>query len=600
MCGIAGVVASRSENRQEIAHQVEMMLKLTRHRGPDNSSLMHVSENCSVGHNRLAIIDTVSASDQPFQSSCQQHVISFNGEIYNYIELRSELVALGYVFKTKSDTEVLLNALIEWGISALPKLNGMFAFAYINKNSNKLFLVRDSFGIKPLYYRLEKNDLSFCSEIKGLLKNNDCKSNHEMVYDFLRYGLTNHTEFTLFDDIKQVPGGSLLIVDLDDVEVSEKKWNDLQQLEPRGNKDLRKIFDDAIERHCRSDVELGSCLSGGLDSSLIVARTSEITQTPLTCVHAHYADLETSEMDFAKLVADKCGANLVVANDEFTEIYEEIEKIIWHNDEPIRSSGPVSQWLVMKRAKDLNIKVMLDGQGADELFWGYWHTLPILLLSQLKELNISQFVSLLGKIKLKYSFSTFQICKMLIKGCLLKLSRSFLNRRPKYLKTPHNYGNLEKELDKYSLLNCYNLPSLLQWEDRNSMAHSIESRVPFLDLEIAAYALGNSPQLIFENAEFKAPLRNIAKTVLPSEITDRKDKMGFATPELVWLKKHKENFLDDARYAMDFFPQFFHRKIYEKMFNDSVELSGDKTEMTSQIFRVAMLGKWLKVFNVNG
>jgi asparagine synthase (glutamine-hydrolysing) len=599
MCGIAGVVSNQSSTFEASALEVERMLKITQHRGPDNSSIMSVAKNCIVGHNRLAIIDTVSASNQPFESICKEHVISFNGEIYNYLELRSELLQLGYIFRTESDTEVLLNALIEWGTNSLPKLNGMFSFAYINKKSSKLYLVRDRFGIKPLYYKHTNKKLSFCSEIKGLLGTEDRRSNQKMVYDFLRYGLTDHTEETLFKDVKQIPGGALISVDLNDFTITARKWIDIQQTKQMLNSDLATIFDDAIKRHCRSDVTLGSCLSGGLDSSLIVARASALKRAKLTCVHAHYSDLESNELDYAALVAEKSGAILEVANDENVNIYKEIEKIIWHNDEPIRSSGPLSQWIVMKKAKDLNIKVMLDGQGADELFWGYWHTLPLLLLAQFKVLSIFEFSKLLRKLKVKYSFSSVSLLRMLVKANLLNISRGFLNRKPKYLKTYRNKSRLSKKMDKYSLLDCYNLPTLLHWEDRNSMAHSIESRVPFLDVDVANYALSTSTQSIFLDGEFKAPLRTMSKKILPEEITGRKDKMGFATPELVWLRKHKEEFLNDARHAMDTFPHFFNKVAYEKMFHESIKALGDKSEMTSQVFRVAMLGKWLKIFSIH-
>ena len=359
------------------------MTNVIEHRGPDGEGFYH-GHQFAFGHRRLAIIDLDERSNQPMCGR-DELVITYNGEVYNYIELRDELVKHGYNFKTESDTEVILAAYHFWGKACLDKFNGMWSFAIFDPRKNEVFVARDRFGIKPLYYTRVGENMGFASEIKQFttLPNWQAKANQEQLFRFIVGGELDTTNKTMFEGVFQVLGGHCGIYNLDDHSFQIDQWysleesiKKLEQNAESASNIFKSIFEDSVRLRLRSDVNVGSCLSGGMDSSAIVTMMDDLLKhnngkTVQHTISSCFEDKAYDEQEYIDEVLKYTNTkgHKVFPNED--DLFKNIDKMIWHQDEPFGSTSIFAQWTVFDKAKKENLKVMLDGQGADEQLAGY-------------------------------------------------------------------------------------------------------------------------------------------------------------------------------------------------------------------------------------
>jgi len=579
MCGFAGILRYTSDpNLGDLGARLG---KKIRHRGPDDRGwLLLTPQGLRLGqnqptpdpatlvlvHQRLSILDLSEAGRQPMVTSDGRYAIVFNGEIYNYIELRAELEKLGHSFRTQTDTEVLLHTYLAWGKNALKRLVGMFAFAILDMLAQRLFLARDCFGIKPFYYVHSTRGIAFASEIKALLELPEVNRtiHPQRLFDYLRFGQTDHGGDTLFDQIKQLPSAHWLEVPLNQPCSLQPTayWNlDLSDpidlsLEEAAQK-LRELFLESVRLHLRSDVPVGAALSGGIDSSAIVAAMRHLEPNLQLHTFSYIAeDPSLSEENYADVAASGVGALRHKVRPTPEELVDDLDYLIACQDEPFGSTSIYAQHRVFRLAQETGIKVMLDGQGADEMLGGYRWYLSARLASLLKQGQIPRAWRFLNQIKrlpgsggsmhLFFRAGGFLLPRnlrtlgrqLLGKDLLLPwMNRSwFLDQGAgrKAVEGPHG-PNVLREILLQNLVTT-NLPMLLRYEDRNSMAHSIESRVPFLTVPLAEFILRLPEEyLISADGTTKNVFRLAMMGLVPEEILNRKDKIGFTTPEQNWL-----------------------------------------------------------------
>ncbi len=622
MCGIAGMIGERIKDETG-------PLQTLAHRGPDDSGwTIHPAHarqtraHSLLLHRRLSILDLSQAGHQPMASADGAYTIVFNGEIYNSRELRQELQQLGCAFHTETDTEVLLQAYIRWGPACLGRLIGMFAFAVEDERRRVLFLARDFFGIKPLYYSRTPGVFAFASEIKALLEWQPIKRivEPQRLYDYLRFGRTDHGAATLFRDIKQVPAAHYLEVPLDRPEEGQlvRYWN----LPADGPLDLsfdeaarrvRELFLQNINLHLRSDVPIGAALSGGIDSSAIVAGMRAVE--PRTEIHAFSYiadDPAVSEEHWVELVAGRTGAIVHKVRANADELVADLDHLIHTQDEPFGSTSIYAQHRVFRLAKEHGIKVMLDGQGADEMLAGYRHFVPARLGSlvrsgQLAEAyrfasRASQLPGMRGPLRLWLETARLLMPSAGARWANRWLVPSWLNARWFRARGVHLHaatGSADRDMLRGELRQNIletSLPMLLRYEDRNSMAASIESRVPFLTPSLAEFLL-RLPEdyLLSPDGTTKSVFRQAMRGLVPDAILDRKDKIGFVTPEERWLKTLRpwiEQTLASARARS--IPAFN----MDAVQRDWNAVLAGKARFDFRIWRWVNLIRWAERFNV--
>lgn len=591
----------------------DSLVKLTdiiAHRGPDGQGhFLSDDTKVGLGHRRLSIIDLTSSGAQPMKRD--ELVISYNGEIYNYIELRDELKSLGYNFKTESDTEVILAAYSQWGQECLKKLNGMWAFIIYDQKKQEVFVCRDRYGIKPLFYYSQNDFLFLVSEIKQLTMIDGWKAklNKPIAYDFLAYGATNHTYQTFFQEVYELRGGEGLQIDL--VNKTQKKF---KYYEPKINtqpekpdsiptkvKEFKSLVEDAVRIALRSDVKVGSALSGGLDSSTIALVSSELLHQKnksdaQECVSACFEDKSVDESYYVDKVAEQSGIKVHKVFPQFDQFKEDFKKLIWHQDEPFGTLSIFAQYCVFREAKENCITVMLDGQGADEILAGYDHFYRPYLNSQLKISKLKFLTGFLNYVRMNKKSSLDLAKRKLVKKKELSnfLTKSFVQNTESLLRL-----NVAKTVPEFSFDQLVNtgLHTLLRFEDRNSMAFSIESRVPFLDHRVVDFSLALGDNLKINKGIRKFILREAFCDLLPKEIYERHDKYGFPTPQECWTRENLS---------------YFTEQIQESevvLGNDWIDFDAIKAQITrpdtltkDQIFsiwRVIIFAKWVEVFNVS-
>jgi asparagine synthase (glutamine-hydrolysing) len=549
MCGIAGIVDDRrgpDVNKSEL----DKMLHTLHHRGPDARGVYN-SGSIWIGHNRLSIIDLDERSNQPFQY--ENYVLTYNGEVYNYIELKHELINKGHVFNTNSDTEVVIHAYKEWGSECVKKFIGMWAFAIMDINTSKLFASRDRFGIKPFYYLWENSCLVFASEIKALKKSQYFKSdfNPAQVARYMQLGWTGYFDETFYESVSAIPPGHNLMLSDGKLEISQ--YYDIEVTTEYDNRsytdkvdEFRELFFDSLRLHLRSDVKVATCLSGGIDSSAIVAGICNINPSQdYETFSIYYTGAgDVDERPFINHIVNKYHhIHPNYYQPQLDEVKEHFDKALYHQDVPPASSSFMSQYFLMKLISEKGIKVVLDGQGSDEYLGGYFHSFYRLVASYFKEFNIYQgFAELKESNKrrggqsgvfsefLKSSLSVF-FSEQSLYGLEYRYYRPKMTNYKGSVpfNLTHKSGN---KLDNFLYQLCINtsLPNLLHYEDRNSMAFSVESRVPFLDHRLVdfVFALQKSDKIY--NGVTKRILRDALKEYLPVDIYNRTDKKGFVTP----------------------------------------------------------------------
>jgi asparagine synthase (glutamine-hydrolysing) len=609
------------------------------HRGPDGRGwqvFRSPSGPVALGHRRLAIIDVSNAGLQPMADPSGRFQLIFNGEIYNYLELREELRANGEIFSTASDSEVLLRAYMTWGAACLPRLRGMFAFLVWDDREKKLFAARDRFGIKPLYFFEGARGIAFASEIKQLtgLSGWTGHMNVARVHDFLSAGISDHTAETMFDGVRQLRGGECANVHADGgtPRAVVARWypasaGKLQLGEAEAAERFHALFEDSVSLHLRSDVPIGSCLSGGLDSSSIVCVMARQLGdgAGINTVSACYPDKEVDEKPFMEAVVRATGVRPHYVFPRADDVFARASDITWHQDEPFGSSSIFAQWCVFEEARKAGVKVMLDGQGADEQLAGYHGSFPY-YMSALRAAG--QLTQLARTILERRRYHGSAMAPLIREYVLPLLSPAWATRIGKHfpVSAPNpptrdwltgpairEQGNPKgafslatelldlppvEDLSSLCLTLTYasNLQMLLHWEDRNSMAHSIEARVPFLDHPLVEFnlALGNDHKIV--GGDTKRILRRAMRGVLPPRVRQRRDKLGFSTPEQTWFRGPlKGLILDGTEASLRRFPQLFDASQTRALVADMLE---GRRPVDFTLWRIVNMGVWGERFGV--
>ncbi|NDH08735.1 MAG: asparagine synthase (glutamine-hydrolyzing) [Gammaproteobacteria bacterium] len=559
MCGIAGIIHQHNK-RMDLRQSMQDMLATIMHRGPDGEGI-YQHQQLILGHRRLAILDLSTDGIQPMVSSCQNQVLVFNGEIYNYLEIKAELMQLGHVFLTKTDTEVILHAYQAWGPACVERFNGMWAFALFDKQKNQLFCSRDRFGVKPFYFINRDTHFMFCSEIKGLLPFVERKiANLDVLSDYLLTSKTDHQHHGFFKDIHVLPASHHLFYDLNTQEINIKRYYELKQLDSNPSADdYMACLDDAIALRLRSDVTVGTCLSGGLDSSTVASiaakKYTKQTQQPFSAITAISEQASNNEADFAEMVVKHCQLNWLKTTPSYEHFQTQIEDIVYTQEEPFASPSIVMQYEVMKAARKANIPVLLDGQGGDETLLGYERYVATHALEEYRKHGIKGFIQgIKACSQHNTKLNTFKTAQYVIgthfPGLRLKLHqyehRYLVHQKfasLAHLKTYADAANTLFDLQKLEI-EATNLPALLRFEDKNSMAHSIETRLPFLDYRAVEMALSLPFEVKIHQGWSKHLLRDKMQQQLPHEILWRKNKFGFEAPEQIWLSHHRDQMQD--------------------------------------------------------
>jgi asparagine synthase (glutamine-hydrolysing) len=498
MCGINGIVNFNNKNVNE--DDIRQMMSLQKHRGPNDEGVF-VENNVGLGFVRLSILDLTVAGHQPMESQNNRYVIAFNGEIFNYLELKKELEIKNYTFKTNTDTEVLLACYQEWGEDCLHKLNGMWAFAIYDKENQSLFAARDRYGIKPFYYIWCDDEFLFASELPPLLSQlkNKPTDNKQVIFEYLAYNRTDQTEQTFFKEIKKLQHGHC--VSIKDGNVIIDKWYNIEErvknAKPFQSADeFHDLFSDAIKIRLRSDVPVGVCLSGGLDSSAITAMLyKKFERKDLNTFSAVYQDGETGdEKEFIHEFKSEL-QNMHYITPTADTLMQDLNSFIETHAEPIPSTGPYAQYKVMELAQK-HVIVTLDGQGADEMLSGYHYFFGFFFKDLLKRgklvLLIREIIAYLKTHKSTYGLKTFIyfLLPSKLKTKARVKQRGYLNND--YVSAHGKGGSIVDNLYaskslQQALINHFNykLEHLLKWEDRNSMHFFIGGSCSVFRLQVS-------------------------------------------------------------------------------------------------------------------
>lgn len=583
MCGIAGLWSFRGPRPASVA---KAMSEAIRHRGPDGSGLVgfdatgnraaaDAPAHVHLGHQRLAILDLSDRGLQPM--SGWKRWIVFNGEIYNYLELRPELSALGYRFESDSDTEVLLAAYDAWGLDCFRRLNGMWAFALYDPAARELICARDRMGVKPFYYWRSSTTFAFASEIKALLRCPEVTRtpNDGVIAEYLCLGLADHTPETFFEGIERLPPGHVLRLKADGSGEPRPFWAlPSETVDATVEQSALRVHDtltDAVRIRLRSDVAVGTCLSGGLDSSAVVsivdrllrsadrnARNVGAQQRTFT---AGFQDARFDETAHARRIIAATAADAHFVTPDGERLWDEFATVQHHQDEPVQSSSVYAQYNVFRLVRSNGVIVTLDGQGADELFAGYptyqslafadavgshdWTHAANQIRGARKLGGRGRGASaLLGRaalgqlpVRVRVAVRRFRDRRIraAMSARLYRVARERLEQREREF--AQSEGSLKTRLA--ADLTRYSLPALLRYADRNSMAFAVESRMPFMDVRMVELAASLPSRLLVRDGWSKWIVREAMKDELPEATAWRRDKMGFVTPEVSWLRSPK-------------------------------------------------------------
>ena len=596
MCGISGII--NRYQKKVPKKEIENINSLIAHRGPDDEGF-YFGENFAFGHRRLSILDLSSDGHQPMHY-LDRYTITYNGEIYNYLELKEELLSFGYKFHSETDTEVILASYDKWGEECVTKFNGMWAFAIYNKQENIIFCSRDRFGIKPFYYTQIEDKFIFGSEIKQLLEFYPNRYvNKKILIDYLVIGYEDHTNETFFDNIFKLEQSHNLVYDLDNNSFSIKRYYDIN-LHPHNKKFNKELYEeklrDAIKLRLRSDVKVGTCLSGGLDSSSIASIVSDIynknSVEKFIAIHAKSTQKNNDESQFAKDVAEYCRLDLKIVEPSQEDFVKILDEVIYTQEEPFGSPSIFMQYFVMKKAKEENCKVMLDGQGGDETLLGYERYYPAYLIS----LNFFEMMKNFFNVSKNSKLSIKQLMKYMLYFTNAKVRIKRLKRRSTYIKKEYLniMSNDMVEESSKNYLNIFNLqhneiyktqmPHLLRYEDKNSMRNSIETRLPFIDFNVLETALSLESNLKIKDGWTKYVLRQVVDTLLPQNIVWRKNKFGFEAPTKSWLDSIENNMRESIQNS------FILEKITDKIDFNKIDNLGK--------WRLFNIAKWEEIYHV--
>jgi asparagine synthase (glutamine-hydrolysing) len=558
MCGIAGLVMKQGAV-DFLQESIQKMTDLVAHRGPDGEGV-YLHKNLALGHRRLAILDLSTEGRQPMHYAQGELVITYNGEIYNYLEIRKELEALGYFFDSKTDTEVVLKAYAHWGADCVSRFNGMWAFALLDKKRNRLFCSRDRFGVKPFYYLNNGSCFAFGSELRQLLFLKDSiTANQEVVLDFILTSICDHGQETFYRDLLKLPAGHNLDFCLATNQLKIERFYELRQntqWSQSGSKEAVErymaLLEDAVRLRLRADVPVGTCLSGGLDSSTIATLAAPAYQA--SSGQAFYGITAVSEQEsnnelvYAKEVIAHAKMRGLEVKPSYADFVDSLPALVCAQEEPFGSTSLTMQYFVMKAARQEGIPVLLDGQGGDETLLGYEKYYASYLLSVLRQEGFLAFAKALqASNKNNKKLSVFNTMKYLLGSSVAWARFLYYRQKHAYLAAlpalPEHLRQYSKanwnsfDLQKFEIEST-NLPVLLRYEDKNSMAHSIETRLPFLDYRLVELALSLHGGHKIKDGWSKWLLRQGMKGRMPESVVWRKNKFGFEAPEQLWQKQH--------------------------------------------------------------
>ncbi|MEW5955543.1 MAG: asparagine synthase (glutamine-hydrolyzing) [Candidatus Micrarchaeota archaeon] len=653
VCGIAGIVSEKALREPGLLQEMNLLM---RHRGPDDEGFVLCGEGqcrpyggvdtvfkggfayspkarlppkevfeVGLAQRRLSIIDLSPAGHQPMCNEDKTIWLVFNGEIYNYLELIPELAARGHEFVSKCDTEVVIHAYEEYGDECVKKFNGMFAILLWDASKNKLFVARDRFGVKPLYYTQKDGVTFFASEIKPLLlaRREKPSPNDKIVFDYLTSGLLDHTTETFFEKVFQVPlshygaweKGKLEFTRYYSVKKGKAECSDDECAQK-----FRELFVDSIKLRLRSDVPVGHCLSGGLDSSSIACASAKyLEKGKQKTFSAVYPGEKVDESLFIGEVIKQTRSDAHYVTPRGENLFDLVKKVIRAQEEPFGSTSIFAQWHVFKLAKENGVTVMLDGQGADEILAGYHTYFSYYFAELLTGLRLNRFLKEIGAYqKLHGKTSLYSKSGLLnvaasialpftpvwlrsaarayARGGVSWLSPSFEKQfeRTDYLKRNRGEFTSPFGANLHANLTSMVLPALLHYEDRNSMAFSIEARVPFLDYRLVDFAYSLPADQKIRGGVTKIVLRNAMKGILPEKIRERMDKIGFATPEDEWMrgpaaKEARQILASESFGGRKYFNQ-------ERVLREFDEFVAGKKNTGRVLWRFICLELWLREF----
>lgn len=613
MCGIVGIV--RFDEKLIKKESLATMMQTIKHRGPDDEGVF-IDGHVGLGHVRLSILDLTEAGHQPMTDPTGRYTIIQNGESYNYIELREELQSMGYSFRTQTDTEVVLNGYIAWGEKVLDRLNGMFAMAIYDKQEQTLFLARDRFGVKPLYYHVGSEQMVFASEIPAILKAlpDKPKANDNAIFDYLVFNRTDQTEETFFSNIYKLQHGCCMTLHITNEGVSElknegksnlpiRKWYDLAEHVQNLKSEIinlkseqaktryMDLFKKAIELRLRSDVPWGVCLSGGLDSSAITATIiKELKKPDVHSFSAVYG--KDSKADESRFIDEFKG---IVPNMHY--IYPDAERLFAHLDDYVRIQGeptpttsPYALYCILSEASKY-VKVILDGQGSDEAIAGYEY-IPGLyyksLFTHLKWGQLAKEIVQYARLHRSWRHVKYMVFFLLPSKMRTKVrvaQRGYID--PIFVENHKDSVIADKLYGANTMEDMlvahfeYKLEHLCKWGDRDTMAFGVEGRSPFLDKDLVEYSIALKDEMKIKGGYTKFILREVMKGIMPEKVRLRVDKKGFSVPQDEWFRTGKfQKFVNDILSSESFAKRGYFlpeeaKKLYQRHLSGEINISKD-------------------------
>jgi asparagine synthase (glutamine-hydrolysing) len=589
------------------------MCSLLKHRGPDDEAF-YSNGNASIGMTRLAILD-LRKGLYPLSNESDNLLLFYNGEIYNYPELSSELAANGHQYASMTDGEVIVHGFEQWGSGCFTKFNGMWAFALWDKNEQKLILGRDHFGIKPLYYYIDENLLAFSSEIRALFSLPSIKKNpnKRTIYNYLVDGHHDQTEETFYDGIYRLMPGHYAVARPDGSFEKFRYWEMPKVCEETNREDMsqaservRSLFVDAVRIRLKSDVPVGTCLSGGLDSSSIVSVIAALNGGDKKSVgkrlqgfSACFPGDPIDESHFVKIAAQATGTDSHTVCPTALEFWRDLKEVVRTQGEPFVGASIYAGWRVMQLAKAHRVPVLLDGQGGDELFAGYLEYLGFYIQDLFRR----------GKIMtaLKETFKSLDLTAPMIpllftyRLKVRKVIRRYLNVAfsAQFAKNPDRLRiDLHSDLARmlWNDVTRHVLPSLLRYEDMNSMHFSIETRLPFLDPQLVEYVASLPIDFKIRDGWTKRIFREAMQGILPEEVRRRRGKIGFETPQRKWFLAELADRIEELLSAEMRASEFVKRTAVLELFRSARRKNKISSWDAEFIWRCINLELWLREF----
>src|SRR3989338_232808 len=575
MCGFAGIFSLKDSGLIDPRNIINMTEAL-HHRGPDATGYFKNSY-AHFGHKRLSIVDLSQAANQPMWDIHKRYAIVYNGEIYNHLELR-KILKNTYEFKTSSDTEVILAAFQKWGSQCIHRFNGVWSFVILDTIGRSIFCSRDRLGVRPFYYTLCSDFLLFSSEIKSLLEFSEFNSspNEEVMALYLKghYGFLEKNGDTFFKSVYQLPAGSNLFVGVGEKLQIKKYWSlRKKQIDIKPNEIkpyYLNILHDAIRLRLSCDVPIGISLSGGIDSTAIACLSSNYTVIPpLKSFSSHFDEPEANEFTYIQAKLDQTKFKAAFTTPTPESFLNDWQKLMWHHEQPYYGLSMFAQWEVLKLAKEHNIKVLLNGQGSDEVLAGYTKFLPYYYADLIRT----------GELAVFKNPSVIKSLKIIIASKIAQKNKT-------------NLSYVDQES-----LHCVELsplPSLLHIDDRNSMAFSIETRAPFLDYRLIEFTFSLPFYYKISNDITKKLLRDCLQDKIPSLVLNRKDKMGFPVPMQAWLRGPLKSHCRDI-FSSSKFRERGHTSGMKLITEYEQFINGKKNDC-ERIWRYLNLEQWLRTF----